>query len=398
MAGTRQAAVDRGAEGTGMSVDSADVIIVGGGIMGAATAFFLRKRGVSVILLERGLVGQQASGVNFGNVRRQGRHIEQMPLANRSREIRGKLKALIGDNAEFLPSGHLRVGYRPEQVERMEQHAHDTRPFGLGLQMLDAQAVRKRFPFLGPDVIAGSYAPHDGHANPRLAAPAFCRGTLREGAHIFQNTEIVHIEKDPEDFRVTAADGRVFRAPTVLVTAGAWANRISTGFGEPVPIQARGPQMAVTEPVPYAITPVMGVATDQMAEGIYFRQVARGNIVLGGCAREAVDLDKRRAYVRRQNTLLQFTQLQRVVPALKNLSIIRVWSGIESYTQDERPIIGPSSRVTGLYYAFGFNGEGFQLGPGVGDVMAELIHTGATSTPIGHYHIGRFADPMKSAA
>ncbi|HZX25784.1 MAG TPA: FAD-binding oxidoreductase [Telluria sp.] len=381
-----------------MSKHSADVIIVGGGIMGAATAFFLRRRGVSVILLERGLIGQQASGVNFGNVRRQGRYLDQMPLANRSRAIWVRLKELIGDDAEYLLSGHLRVGYRPEHVARMEQHAQDTRPFGLDLQMLSAQAVRKRFPYLGPDVIAGSLAPHDGHANPRLAAPAFGRAAMREGAQVYENTEIVHVEKEAEDFRVTAADGRVFRAPTVLVTAGAWANRISTSFGEPVPIQAKGPQMAVTEPVPYAIAPVIGVASEQMAEGIYFRQVARGNIVLGGCAREEVDLDKRRAYVRPENTLHQFAQLQRVIPALKNLSIIRVWSGIESYTKDDRPVMGPSSRVPGLYYAFGFNGEGFQLGPGVGDVMAELIHTGATSTPIELYHIGRFAKPASVAS
>jgi sarcosine oxidase subunit beta len=83
----------------------ADVVIVGGGFMGAAAAFFLRRRGRSVILLEQGLVGQQASGVNFGNVRRQGRFLPQLPLANRSREIWGRLKELIGEDAEFLPTG-----------------------------------------------------------------------------------------------------------------------------------------------------------------------------------------------------------------------------------------------------------------------------------------------------
>jgi sarcosine oxidase subunit beta len=381
-----------------MNTQRADVIIVGGGIMGASAAFFLRKRGVSVILLERGLIGQQASGVNFGNVRRQGRYLDQLPLANRSREIWLKLKELIGEDAEFLLSGHLRIGYRPEHEEGMAKYAQDSQPYGLGLQMISGRALRERFPFLGPEVIAGSYAPHDGHANPRLAAPALGRAAVREGAQVFENTEIVHVEKDGGDFRVTAADGRIFRAPVALITAGAWANRISTSFGEPVPIQAKGPQMCVTEPVPYAIPPVMGVASEKMAEGIYFRQVARGNIVIGGCAREAVDLDKRRAYVNPNNTLLQFTQLQRVVPVLKSLSIIRVWSGIESYTQDDRPVMGPSARVPGLYYAFGFNGEGFQLGPGVGDVMAELIHTGATSTPIEQYHIGRFSKLTVSAA
>jgi sarcosine oxidase subunit beta len=280
----------------------------------------------------------------------------------------------------------------------MAKYAQDSQPYGLGLQMISGRKLRERFPFLGPEVTSGSYAPYDGHANPRLAAPAIGRAAARAGAQVFENTEIVDIEKDGEDFRVTAADGRIFRAPVALITAGAWANRISTRFGEPVPLQAKGPQMCVTEPVPYAIPPVIGVASEKMEEGIYFRQVARGNIVIGGCAREAVDLDKRRAYVDPKNTLLQFTQLPRVIPALKGLSIIRVWSGIESYLKDDQPVIGPSSRVPGLYYAFGFNGEGFQLGPGVGDVMAELIHTGATSTPIGQYHIARFSRLAANAA
>lgn len=381
-----------------MSTHAADVVIVGGGFMGAASAFFLRKRGLSVILLERGLIGQQASGVNFGNVRRQGRAIEQLPLANRSREIWLKLKELIGEDVELLLSGHLRIGYRPEHAERLEKYAQDAQPYGLGLQMMSAKAVHERFPYLGPEVTAGCYAPYDGHANPRLAAPAFGRAAVREGAQVFENTEIVNVEKDGEDFRVTAADGRTFRAPAVLITAGAWGDRISAKFGEPVPMTVKGPQMCVTEPVPYAIAPTIGLATDIPEEVVYFRQVARGNIVIGGGGHEPVDMENRRAYVNPRRTLMTLAQAPRVIPAFKNLNIIRVWSGIEGYMDDSRPVMGPSARVPGLYYAFGFSGHGFQLGPGVGDVMAELIHTGATTTPIEHYHIGRFAQQAMQAA
>jgi sarcosine oxidase, subunit beta len=381
-----------------MKTQSADVVIVGGGFMGAASAFFLRKRGVSVILLERGLIGQQASGVNFGNVRRQGRAIEQLPLSNRSRDIWLSLKELIGEDVELLLGGHLRVGYGPEHTERMEKYAIDSQPYGLGLQMMSTKVLRERFPYLGPEVISGCYAPFDGHANPRLAAPAFGRAAVREGAQVFENTEIVSIDKVSDDFHVSAADGRVFRAPAVLVTAGAWGDRISAKFGEPVPMKVKGPQMCVTEPVPYAIAPTIGVATSVNEEIVYFRQVARGNIVVGGCGHGPADTNTRRASVLPEHTLTQFKQLQRVVPALNRLNIIRVWSGIEGYMQDDRPVMGPSAHVAGLYYAFGFSGHGFQLGPGVGDVMAELIHTGATSTPIGQYHIGRFAEPAAKAA
>jgi len=380
-----------------MSPIKADVVIVGGGIMGASAAYFLRQRRMSVILLERGLIGQQASGVNFGNTRRMGRPIEQLPLSNRARDIWLRFKELFGTDVELLLNGHLRLGLTQAHEARLVQYAQDAKDFGIGMQMLSETTLRERFPYLGPEVTSGCYAPHDGHANPRLAAPIIGRAAAREGAQVYENTEIVAVEKDGNGFLVTATDGRTFRAPLALITAGAWGDRISASFGEPVPMIVKAPQMCVTEPVPYAIGPTMGALTDVPEQSAYFRQVARGNIVIGGGGHEPVDMANRRASVNPRRTLIKLAQAPRVVPALKHLNIIRVWSGIEGYMQDSRPAMGPSARVPGLYYAFGFSGEGFQLGPGVGDVMAELIHTGTTTTPIECYHIGRFAQPVPQA-
>lgn len=374
-----------------MKREDADVLIVGGGFMGASTAFFLRRRGLSVTLLERQLIGQQASGTNFGNVRRQGRFLPQLPLANRSREIWLRLPELIGHDAEFLMSGHLRVCYRSEQADMFETYARDAKQYGLDLEMLHGDALRRRFPYIGPEVLAGSYAPVDGHANPRLAAPAFGRAAARLGAQIHENTDIVSVEKEGNGFRATAADGRSFHAGTLLITAGAWGSQLSAQFGEPVPIAVHGPQMSVTEPVPYAIGPAIGVSSPHIEEVVYFRQVKRGNIVIGGCARGPAFLDARRAKVLPSSPLLQFREAQRVAPALKRLNIIRTWSGVEGYMPDDRPIMGASGTTSGLFYAFGFCGHGFQLGPGVGDTMAELIATGATVTPIEPFDIRRFA-------
>lgn len=370
---------------------AADVIVVGGGIMGASAAFFLRKRGHSVILLERGLVGQQASGTNFGNVRRQGRHLEQLPLANRSRDIWGRLPELIGEDCEFVPSGHLRVCYTPEQAGRLETYARDARAYGLDLELINPDALRKRFPYISREAVLGSYGPADGHANPRLTAPAFGRAARREGARVEENTEVLAIEKIGEDFRVETRNKGTFRAPVVLITAGAWGGAMAARFGEAVPLEAHGPQMGVTEPVPYRIKPTIGVSSPLVEETVYLRQVTRGNIVFGGGTRGPVNLETVRAYVKPENTLNQMPQLRRVFPGIGALRIIRVWSGIESYLPDDLPIMGPSGRVPGLYYAFGFCGHGFQIGPAVGDVMAELIDTGSTVTPIGLYHIGRFS-------
>lgn len=373
-------------------IHQSDVAIIGGGLMGCSAAFFLRQRGMSVTVLETDKVGRQASGTNFGNVRRQGRPIFQLPLANRAIRIWRDSPQLLGADVEYLQSGHIRVCFRdrPENIGKMEEYAALAREEGLDLELLSANALREKFPWLGPDVLAGSYAPSDGHANPRLAAPAFARAAARLGASIVEDTQIVHAEKVGEDFRLTAADGRQFAAPILLITAGAWAGRIAGWFGEEIPITPRAPTMSVTEPVPYAIAPAVGVMTPDEVETVYFRQVARGNIVLGGSTRAASYPDDYRSYVMPQNTMTQFDHLRRLAPALAKLQVIRVWSGIEGYTEDALPIMGPSAKVSGLFHAFGFSGSGFQIGPGVGETMAELIATGATDIPLAPYSVARF--------
>jgi sarcosine oxidase subunit beta len=377
-----------------MTPQKSDVLVIGGGVMGASSTFFLRQHGRSVTLLERDQIGQYASGVNFGNVRRQGRFLGQLELANRSWGLWKRLPALIGDDLEFIPSGHMRVCYREDEIAELEAYAAAPEARELDLQILTGKALHQRFPFLGPEVKGGSHAPHDGHANPRLAAPAFARAALRAGARIEERTEVTDVQKVNGEFHVTTTDGRLFVAGQLLITAGAWAARLSGQFGEPVPLEPNGPQMSVTEPVPYALPTVIGVFTKIKEEVIYFRQIPRGNIIIGGGARIKPDMVNRRAYFKPESLLNQMRQMSRLLPGAEHLNIIRVWSGIESYTPDSLPVMGPSGKVDGLFYAFGFCGHGFQLGPGVGDVMAELISTGSTRTSISPFDIRRFSQPL----
>lgn len=372
----------------------ADVVIVGGGIAGTSTAFFLRRRGVKVILLERFLTGQQASGTNFGNVRRQGRYLRQLPLANRSRGIWGRIPELTGSDVEFMPVGHVRFLWREEQMDVVEKYRRDAAEYGLELHILGRNAIREKFPFVGPEAVAGSWSPHDGHANPRLVAPAFARAARRDGATIVENCEVLSIDRTGEDFIVATASGD-YRAPVVLIASGAWGGGFAAAMGEPVPLEVAGPQMGVTEPLPYFIHPVVGVSTKVPGEVAYLRQIPRGNVIFGGIRRRPAALDERRAKYDPEGLLAQFRQILRLAPSLRHARLIRTWSGVEGYMADDIPVMGESGKVPGLYYAFGFSGHGFQIGPGVGDVMAELIATGATSTPIGDFHIGRFADSAR---
>ncbi len=194
-----------------------------------------------------------------------------------------------------------------------------------------------------------------------------------------------------DDFHVVTEDGREFRAPALLITAGAWAKAFVEGFGETAPLTSRGPNMCVTEPLPYAIGPSIGVSTPETLESVYFRQVERGNLVIGGSMQNQTFPDAYRVYPKPENMLGQWKQMQRLIPAIGRLNIIRTWSGIESYLPDDAPVMGSSASVSGLFYAFGFCGAGFQLGPGVGETMAELIATGHTDIDLSPYRIARFA-------
>jgi sarcosine oxidase subunit beta len=369
-----------------------DAIVLGGGLMGAASAFFLARRGVRVTLIERNRVGSGATVASFGNIRRSGRYIPQLPLAHRSLALWGQAEAMLGRDVEFRATGHLRLVFSQEGLAAMRSFVKEARPWGLELEELTARDVRSRFPGLGPEAIAASFSPNDGSGNPRLVAPAFAHAAQKLGADIVENVGIGAIKKSAYGFQVETSEGS-HEASMLLNATGAWGARVASLFGEAVPIVAKGPQMGVTEPLPHRILPVVGVWTHDHGGG-YLRQVERGNIVFGGGA-ERTDVSLDTGYAKADPARLpgQLRSLLPILPALKNVGVIRTWSGCEGYVEDGLPVMGPSSTTGGLFHAFGFSGHGFQLGPGVGDVMAEIMTTGKTDIPLQDFRIERFAKP-----
>ncbi|MCG8510842.1 MAG: FAD-binding oxidoreductase, partial [Rhodospirillales bacterium] len=152
-----------------------DVAILGGGLAGCSAALHLRRRKASVVLLERRQCGSQASGVNYGGVRQQGRHPAEIPLALRSRRLWAELETLVGEDCEFVPTGHLKLARSDADMAELENYAEEASDFGLQLELIGRTEIRKRFPWLGPGIAGGSFCAEDGSANPRLVAPAFAR-------------------------------------------------------------------------------------------------------------------------------------------------------------------------------------------------------------------------------
>jgi sarcosine oxidase subunit beta len=368
-----------------------DVAIVGGGIVGTSAALALRRMGLSVTLLERDFCGSRSSGVNYGGVRRQGRSLAQLPLTRRAHGIWGRLPELIGIDGEYIRCGHLKIARSEADMASLAAYRERSRGFGMDLQLLGASTLRERFAWLDERAVGGSLCPQDGHANPRLVSPAFARAAARLGADIRERTRVDELAHDGREFVLLTATGVELQSRFLLNCAGAWAATIAERFGEAVPMVPAHPVMAVTEPLPMFMNLSLGVE----GGGIYARQAPRGNCVIGGSRGFA--LDALRARPSRDAITLVLRGTVELLPRLRHAHIIRSWSGTEGYLPDHEPVIGPSATQPGLIHGFGFAGAGFQLGPAVGEVLAELVQCGASSTPIAAFSISRFSPVPASA-
>jgi sarcosine oxidase subunit beta len=365
-----------------------DVAIIGGGIVGASAALALRRLGHGVVLLERDLCGSRSSGVNYGGVRRQGRLPVQLPLAQRAHQIWARLPELLGIDGEYRRTGHFKIARSAVDMAALEAYAELSRDFDLGLQLLSAAQVRERCDWLGGVAVGGSLCPDDGQANPRLVSPAFARAAARAGAQVLERHPVHEVAHDGERFHLRAGPGLELQAPVLLNCAGAWAGALATRFGEPVPLTSGHPAMAVTEPLPAFLPWSLGVE----GGGIYCRQVASGQLVLGGGHGQPLDDQRTRVTAPVLERLLQ--QAVALLPPVRHAQLIRTWSGTEGYLPDRQPVLGPSATTPGLFHGFGFAGAGFQIGPAVGEVLAELVHHGHSRTPIDAFAITRFRSPV----
>ncbi len=361
------------------------VAVLGAGLVGSAAALELGRRGIPTVLIDKDAAGSAASGVNYGGVRRQGRPIEQLPLAQRAHEIWGRLASVIGIDGEYVRSGHLKLARTQADLAKLVAYRDRVSPHGLQLEILDRKALRSRFPWI-EGAEGGSYCADDGHANPRLVAPAFARAAVRAGAYLREYCPIEKIERTDRGFVLSSSNDVTVRSEFLLNCAGAWAGSIAEQFGEPVPLQSIYPNMLVTEPLPLFMTASIGIE----GGGIYGRQVARGNCVLGGGRGFATDADHARPGP--GSTLALMREAAKLFPVLRNAAVIRTWSGVEGDLPGGNPIIGPSATTQNLLHGFGFCGAGFQLAPAVGAVLADLVVDGFTRTPIAPFSISSVAN------
>jgi sarcosine oxidase subunit beta len=369
-----------------MAVRTADIVIVGGGVNGVATAYNLAKRGLTnVVVLEKSYPGSGASGRCGGGIRQQWGLKENVILARESVRIFENLSAELGFNIFFRQGGYLMLVYDEREYNLVNETIPMHNSLGVPTRYLSQEEIAEFVPGLNLDgVIGGAYCPTDGTAYPYAVLWGYAEAARRLGAEIFNHAEVKRVTRlDGGAFEVETK-GHVFQTPMLLNVAGARTRDIAKMLGIEIPTQPFRHEIAVTEPLMAFLEPMV----ISPKKGFYFSQSMRGEIV-GGISGD----DESSSYTTKSSPQFLFkyaAALREVFPSLGSARIIRQWAGSYDMSPDHRPIVGGVDGVDGYYHACGFSGHGFMLSPIVSQLLAELITTGETSLPIDDLNLNRF--------
>jgi glycine/D-amino acid oxidase-like deaminating enzyme len=385
-----------------------DVVVLGGGLVGCAAAYYLARCGARVLLIEQADLNREASGRNAGSLHfqleyRLIRYGEQqaqqfaqiIPLSLVAISDWRGLEAELGASLEMELGGGLIVAESPADVAMLEQRQALQDKWNLGSKLLSAAEVRRMAPYLTDSVIAAGYFEHEGHANPRLVAPAFARSATARGAEIRCYTRVTALERDGSQWQVAMLDreGRSAEvgAHAVLNATGAWAGEIAAMAHLHLPIYAVPLTMNVTE----RAAPLIPHLLQHASKRLTLKQVDAGNFLVGGgwpsrLARSGASMSlQRRAEPVMQNAIENLSLATRLVPALGRLHWLRSWTGITGVTADQMPLLGAVPEAPGFYVAAG--GAAFTHGPTYARLISELIVEGRSSSPIDLYSPARFS-------
>lgn len=367
--------------------EKADAVIIGGGVMGCAIAYNLAKEGLKPVVIEKSDIGGEASGSNGGGVRQSARNLKEMPLAMESIQIYGQLHEELDMDVEYVRAGNLRLCTSEEELETMRQSVENQKAVGLELMMLDRKQVLEINPYIGEKVLGASFCPTDGHVNPFLVTYGFFKKAKDLGARFFTHEEVKDVRLQKSKVTGVVTDKQILETDLVVDAAGVAGRKVANMAGLDLPMRPVFSEALITEPYPPLFQQMVG-----HAKGLFYgRQTGHGSFFWGGF------VGTEQFIHREGKPLFHFIgpAISEMVidyfPILKNLNVIRMWSGLIAQMSDAVPVLGFAEEVPGFVFATGFSGHGFGLAPVIGRLICELIMDCQPSIPINDFCYGRFS-------
>ena len=351
---------------------TAEVIIIGSGVIGNATAYYLACKGRKVIVLEGSdNIGNGGSSRNGGGVRQSGRDPRELEMVMWGiQNLWPHLHEELDADVEYVQKGNLRLGKTTAHMQILQKLTDSAVKCGLDVRMMDAQEVRRINPYLSEEVIGASWCPTDGHANPMKTTLAYYRKARTLGVRFITGEKVVRLEKIHGKLRKVITEKNVYEAEKVLVAAGYESREIIRTVGIDVPMIKQKMQCLVTEAEPRMFEQMLGTAEADF----YGHQSSHGSFVFGGSSgQEGYESDKDRLIASSISVPCICRGILKYFPGLAETKIVRAWTGWIDPCVDGIPVMSNVEEAEGLYLATGFSGHGFGIAPAAGYHLSQMI-------------------------
>ncbi len=367
--------------------NTANYVIIGGGVQGCAIAYNLAKMGAKdVVVLEKDTISSGSTGRCGAGIRAQwGTEMNcriGMDCLNKFENLTEELGMDVG----LHQCGYLMVAYRESEFETLKQSMKLQNSLGINTKVVSKDEAYSICPGLAAeDAVGFTFHDKDGHADPFLTTFAYQEAAKRLGVTFHKFTEVTGIKVEKGAIAGVSTTKGDIAAPVVVNCAGGYAQQVAKMAGLELPNFSERHEIVITEPVEFGVCPPMLMS---FTGNYYIQQRPHGSII-GGCSPEGHPEDYKNG--NSWQFLEQMAQtIYKLLPRTKGVRIVRQWSGLYNMTPDRQPILGEAEDIRGFFLSVGFSGHGFMFGPTTGELLAQLILEKDLSMPIDMLHYRRF--------